>query len=536
MTAAGYDAVVVGGGHNGLTAAAYLARAGRSVLVLERLGHLGGAAVSARAFPGVDARLSRYSYLVSLLPAKVVRDLGLDLELRRRRISSYTPVGDGGVLIDNGDAARTRASIAALTGSEAEHDAWMRFYGATTAVAGRIFGTLTEPLRSRADLRALAGDDATWQALCERPLGEAVEAAFADDTLRGVVLTDALIGTFAAAHDADLRQNRCFLYHVIGGGTGDWDVPVGGMGAVSGALERAARAAGAELVTRAEVVAVDPATGEVTWRDAGGAEHAATGGHVLAGCAPAILAGLLADPTAAGDAPAPEGAQLKVNMLLSRLPRLRDGGVDPREAFAGTFHVHESYAELEAARAQAAAGAIPAVPPSELYCHSLTDPSILGPDLQAAGAQTLTLFGLHLPARLFRADPEGARAVALERTLAALDDVLAEPLEACLWRDADGRPCLEARSPVDLEADVGLPGGNIFQRDLQWPWAERPDEVGRWGVETAHPRVLLCGAGARRGGGVSGIPGHNAAMAVLGRGGQDRDWSRRTRTSRSSSR
>jgi phytoene dehydrogenase-like protein len=442
--------------------------------------------------------------------------------LRRRRISSYTPVGGRGVLIDNGDAARTRASIAALTGSEAEHDAWTRFYGATAALAARLFGTLTEPLRARADLRALAGDDATWEALCERPLGEAVEAAFADDTLRGVVLTDALIGTFAGAHDADLRQNRCFLYHVIGGGTGDWDVPVGGMGAVSGALERAARAAGAELVTRAEVVAVDPGTGEVTWRDGGGLEHAATGGHVLAGCAPATLAELLGDPAAAGTDPAPEGAQLKVNMLLRRLPRLRDRGVDPREAFAGTFHVHESYSELEAARAQAAAGGIPGVPPSELYCHSLTDASILGPELQAAGAQTLTLFGLHLPARLFRADPDGARALALERTLAAFDDVLAEPLEDCLWQDADGRPCLEVRSPVDLEADVGLPGGNIFQRDLQWPWAEEPDEVGRWGVETAHPRVLLCGAGARRGGGVSGIPGHNAAMAVLGRGGRPR--------------
>ena len=517
MTAPRYDAVVVGGGHNGLTAAAYLARAGRSVLVLERLGHLGGAAVSARAFPGVDARLSRYSYLVSLLPAKVVRDLGLPLELRRRRISSYTPVGSRGVLVDDGDRARTRRSMAALTGSDAEHDAWEAFYGATAALAARLFGTLTEPLRTRDELRALAGDDATWHALCEQPLGEAVEAAFADDTVRGVVLTDALIGTFAGAHDPDLRQNRCFLYHVIGGGTGDWDVPVGGMGAVSGALEQVARAAGAELVTRAEVVGIDAASGEVTWRDAAGAEHAVTGAHVLAGCAPATLARLLGDPAAAGDDPAPEGAQLKVNMLVSRLPRLRDGDVDPREAFAGTFHVHESYAELETARAQAESGRIPAVPPSELYCHSLTDPSILGPELRAAGAHTLTLFGLHLPARLFRQDPEGARALALERTLAAFDDVLAEPLEDCLWRDADGRPCLEARSPVDLEADVGLPGGNIFQRDLQWPWAEAVDQVGRWGVETAHPRVLLCGAGARRGGGVSGIPGHNAAMAVLGR-------------------
>jgi len=519
VTAGRYDVVVVGGGHNGLTAAAYLARAGRSVLVLERLDHLGGAAVSARAFPGVDARLSRYSYLVSLLPAKVVRDLDLDLELRRRRISSYTPVGDGGVLVDAQDCSRTRASIAALTGSEADHERWEAFYGATARLAARVFPTLTEPLRTRAELRALAGDHATWEALCERPLGEAIEAALADDTLRGVALTDALIGTFAGAHDPGLRQNRCFLYHVIGGGTGDWDVPVGGMGAVSAALEGAARRAGADLVTCAEVVAIDPGTGEVTWRDGEGSEHAVTGTHVLAGCAPAVLARLLGDPAAAGDDPQPEGAQLKVNMLLSRLPRLRDPAVDPREAFAGTFHVHESYSELEAARAEAQAGRIPAVPPSEVYCHSLTDPSILGPELRVAGAQTLTLFGLHLPARLFRADPEGARALALARTLAAFDDVLAEPLDGCLWRDAEGRPCLEARSPVDLEADVGLPGGNIFQRDLQWPWAEGAGEAGTWGVETGHPRVLLCGAGARRGGGVSGIPGHNAAMAVLERSG-----------------
>jgi phytoene dehydrogenase-like protein len=288
------------------------------------------------------------------------------------------------------------------------------------------------------------------------------------------------------------------------------------MGAVSGALERAARRAGARLVTRAEVLAIDAGAGEVTWRDGDGAEHAASGTHVLAGCAPATLARLLGDPDAAGTDAAPEGAQLKVNMVVSRLPRLRDGAVDPREAFAGTFHVHESYAELETARAEAQAGRIPALPPSELYCHSLTDPSILGPGLRAAGAQTLTLFALHLPARLFRADPEGARAEALRRTLAAFDDVLAEPIADCLARDADGRPCLEARSPVDLEADVGLPGGNIFHRDLQWPWAETAADAGRWGVETAHPRVLLCGAGARRGGGVSGIPGHNAAMAVLG--------------------
>src|SRR3954451_3732397 len=95
-----YDAIAIGGGHNGLVAAAYLARAGRRVLVLERLPRLGGLAVSARPFAGVDARVSRYSYLVSLLPTRIVQDLGVPVELRRRRFASYTPSGGTGVLVD----------------------------------------------------------------------------------------------------------------------------------------------------------------------------------------------------------------------------------------------------------------------------------------------------------------------------------------------------------------------------------------------------------------------------------------------------
>jgi phytoene dehydrogenase-like protein len=142
---------------------------------------------------------------------------------------------------------------------------------------------------------------------------------------------------------------------------------------------------------------------------------------------------------------------------------------------------------------------------------------VLGPDLRAAGAHTLTLFGMHMPAGLFRADNDAARAEALTATLASLDSVLAEPIEDCLWRDGDGAPCIEAKTPLDLERELGLPGGNIFHRELAWPYAEHDHEVGTWGVETEHPKVLLCGAGARRGGGVSGIPGHNAAMAILGR-------------------
>jgi phytoene dehydrogenase-like protein len=262
------------------------------------------------------------------------------------------------------------------------------------------------------------------------------------------------------------------------------------------------------------VTRIDP-EGAVTFRE-GDTEHTVGAGHILANVAPATLARLL-DGAPAGGAVAgePEGAQLKINMVLARLPALRDTAVSAQDAFSGTFHVHEGYAALAAAFRQAAAGQVPALPPCEAYCHSLTDPSILGAGLASSGAHTLTVFGLHMPARLFGADPAAAREQALAATLGSIDAVLAEPLADCLLRDADGRPCLEVKTPADLAAETGLPGGHIFHGDLAWPFADADADEGRWGVETAHPRVLVCGAGARRGGGVSGIGGHNAAMAVL---------------------
>ncbi|MFF7738329.1 FAD-dependent oxidoreductase [Streptomyces sp. NPDC007984] len=509
-----YDVVIVGGGHNGLVAASYLARAGRSVLLLERLDTTGGAAVSTRAFSGVDARLSRYSYLVSLLPPKIVKELGLRFQVRKRSISSYTPAERGGRatgLLVGGGEERTRAAFRNFTGSDAEYTAWREFYGTTERVAKRVFSTLTEPLPSREDLRARIDDDDAWRMLFEEPLGVTIEDRFKDDVVRGVVLTDGLIGTFTDAHDPALAQNICFLYHVIGGETGDWDVPVGGMGALTGELARVAREAGAEIVTGHEVTHIEPdeRLSVVTYDDGSG-ESTVGARKVLVNASPEALAGMLGDTV---DDPA-EGAQLKVNMLLRRLPRLRDTSVDPKEAFAGTFHISEGYDQLARAYREAADGRLPSAPPSEIYCHSLTDPSILGPELAAQGYQTLTMFGLHVPARLFVEDNEAARETLTKAALAELDSVLDEPIADCLALDEDGRPCIEAKTPLDLEDELRLPGGNIFHRSLAFPHAT--EATGRWGVETPYPNVLLCGAGAVRGGGVSGIPGHNAAMAVLG--------------------
>jgi phytoene dehydrogenase-like protein len=123
------------------------------------------------------------------------------------------------------------------------------------------------------------------------------------------------------------------------------------------------------------------------------------------------------------------------------------------------------------------------------------------------------LFGLHVPANMFEVDNDSTRDELVRRFLAGFNRHLAEPIEDCLARDVEGWPCVEARTPLDLEAELGMPGGHIFHGDLAWPFAM--DEPGRWGVETDVANLFVCGAGAQRGGGVSGIGGHNAAMAVL---------------------
>jgi phytoene dehydrogenase-like protein len=515
-----YDVVVVGGGHNGLTAAAYLAGAGLSVAVLERLDHTGGAAVSARAFRGFPTCVSRYSYLVSLLPESIVADLDLNLRLASRPTASYTPVLRGGaakgLLVERPEGPGTRESFRALTGTEAEYEAWRDFYRQVAEFAIVVAPTLTEPLPRASTLRQQT-DPVLWRELVERPLGEAIRRRFGDETVRGVVATDALIGTFARLDDPSLIQNRCFLYHLIGNGTGEWRVPVGGMGAVTDALAAAARAVGAELIVGAEVTAIRSGQGDaeidVVRDNEPGTLRAR---FVLSNVAPWVLRGLLGEERDIAAKPA--GSQLKINFLLDRLPRLASGA-DPRVAFAGTLHLGEGYPDLERAYAQAAEGQVPSRMPGEVYCHSLTDPSILGNVPE--GTQTLTYFGLHLPATLF--DDPATRAsrkeLAVQRAIASLNEHLIDPIESVIAHDADGLPCIEAKIPQDIEADLGMPGGHIFHGDLSWPWASDTTALdkppARWGVATTRDGVLLCGSGAQRGGAVSGLGGHNAAQAVL---------------------
>src|SRR5215210_4641974 len=145
-----YDVVVLGAGHNGLVAASYLGRAGLSVLLLEKNDYIGGATTSQQVFPDYDARLSRYSYLVSLFPEKIIRDLGLKLELRRRATGSFTPyVKNGrhdGLLLSNIDEEVSRRSMCELTGGETEHEQMKRFYNLSRLFAEQVWDSMLEPL------------------------------------------------------------------------------------------------------------------------------------------------------------------------------------------------------------------------------------------------------------------------------------------------------------------------------------------------------------------------------------------------------
>jgi len=517
-----YDVVILGAGHNGLVAASYLGRAGLSVLLLEKNDYIGGATTSQKVFPDYEARLSRYSYLVSLFPEKIIRDLGLKLELRRRATGSFTPyIKSGrhdGLLLSNVDEAQSRRSIVDLTGSEAELEQMKRFYNLSRVFAEHTWDTMLEPLVSKEEMKRQFGVDnvscEAWRSLAEEPLGRALERYLKDDLVRGLVLTDAKVGIFTHPHDPSLVQNRCFLYHLIGNKTGEWKVPVGGMGAVARELEQAARSAGAELLTNVDLLDVDlgQKTKSVGFRE-DGKKQTVDARFLLLNFGRNVLAkysGKAYEPEAVD-----EGSVFKMNMLLRRLPKLKAKKYPSEQAWCGTFHSDEGYEQMNASYEEAATGRLPDKTPCEVYCHTLTDESILSPDLRERGFHTITLFGLDAPYSLFAKNNEMVRKQAEKKFLESMNQWLEEPLEDCLAVARDGSPCIESKSPVDIENSLGMYHGNIFQDAPTWPFATKKEQVGTWGVETEWENVFLCGSSAQRGGAVSGIPGHNAARKVL---------------------
>jgi phytoene dehydrogenase-like protein len=522
MSKSKYDVVILGAGHNGLVAASYLGRAGLSVLLLEKNDYIGGATTSQKLFPDYDARLSRYSYLVSLFPEKIIRDLGLNLELRRRATGSFTPyVKDGrhdGLLLSNVDEAQSRRSIVDLTGSETEYDQLKKFYNLSRVFAENSWDSMLEPLVAKEEFkRRFDVDDVSreaWRTLAEEPLGRGIERYLQDDLVRGLVLTDAKIGLFTHPHDPSLVQNRCFLYHLIGNKTGEWKVPVGGMGAVARELEQTARKARAGFRINVDLRGIDLSGKKCSVEfEMDGKQEKVDARFLLVNFGRNVLAKYSGKPY--HPERTDEGSVFKINMLLRRLPKLKIKKYAPADAWCGTFHSDEGYEQMNVSYEQAAQGRLPDKTPCEVYCHTLTDDSILAPELREQGFHTMTLFGLDAPWSLFARDNETIRKEAEKKFLQSISQWLEEPIENYLAVARNGTPCIESKSPVDIEESLGMYHGNIFQDAPTWPFATNKEQAGTWGVETEWENVFLCGSSALRGGAVSGIPGHNAAKKVL---------------------
>ncbi len=517
-----YDVVILGAGHNGLVAASYLGRAGLSVLLMEKNDYIGGATTSQKVFPDYDARLSRYSYLVSLFPEKIISDLGLKLELRRRATGSFTPYRQNGqyhgLHLSNVDQAVGRQSMLELTGGDREFEQLQKFYHLSRVFADHSWDSMLEPLVGKGEFRRRFDSDdisrEAWRSLAEEPLGRGIERYLQNDLVRGLVLTDAKIGVLTHAHDVSLLQNRCFLYHLIGNKTGEWKVPVGGMGAVARELEETARGSGAEILTNVRIRHLGlNDTNRVVELDGAGKKETVEARFLLVNFGRNVFARFTGKPFQP-DA-TDEGSVFKINMLLRKLPKLKAKKIAETQAWCGTFHSDEGYEEMNASYSSASQGRLPEKTPCEVYCHTLTDDSILSPDLRERGYHTMTLFGLDAPWSVFARANATMRKEAEQKFLASMNQWLEEPIEDCLAVARDGSPCIESKSPVDIEDSLGMFHGNIFHDAPTWPFATSKKEVGTWGVETEYQNVFFCGSSALRGGAVSGIPGHNAAMKVL---------------------
>jgi len=515
-------ALVVGGGHNGLICAAYLARAGLTVTVLERRPVLGGACVTEELWPGY--RVSRAAYVLSLFRPVIAEELELarhGLRLLPRVPSSITPLADGRALVLGQDARSDFAEIEQFSRRDAEryrrYEAWLE--GIAAAV---------EPLLDDAPphLWSLApANAARWRKLAGAAvtlargpgltraarvlLGSAravLEDWFESEPLRSTLATDAIIGAFAAP---SARGTGYVLFHHVmgraGGRRGAWAYVAGGMGALSDALASVARAAGAELRTNAEVVAVRSAGGRACGVALANGETL-DADHVVSGADLARTASLVTDTALRRRFPVADQRSpvVKLNLALGELPRFAPRGGESLP-LSGTIHLGPTDLDgVERAFSDAAAGRV-----SELPVVELTIPSAVDPGLAPAGKHVASIFAQYAPA-LPAGDarwPE-LRDAMRDRALAAVES-LAPGFTASIEH-------MEVLAAPELERDFGLTGGNIFHGAMRPArlLLRRPSARLR-PYRTPLPGLWLCGSATHPGGGVMGAPGRNAALELL---------------------
>lgn len=536
-----HDCIVIGAGHNGLVTAAYLARAGRKVLVLERSATVGGAAITGEIAPGY--RISTASYLISLLLPEIERELALARHGYRvlpRNPSSFTPLPDGRSLLLGPDAEANRREIARFSARDAE--AYPRYEALLDRIADVIEPFLTQP---PPELLPLPASWRRWT-LMERlrnlrrglalhrglkSLGEDLPAAievltgaarpildrwFESDALKATLATDAVIGTHAPISAPG--TGYVLLHHVMGragspGGAarGVWGYVEGGMGALTQALAAAAREAGAEIRTGTPVAGIEV-------RDGRAAGVRLADGSVLP--ARAVASSADAHVTFEKLLPASSlpskfreavaridytSASLKINLAVKELPDFTAmPGREPSPQHRGTIHIGATLQHLEQAYADTLGGR-----PSQDPIVEMTIPSVLDRTLAPPGHHVIGLFVQYAPYRL-------AKGLHWD----AIKDGFADRCIEAIGRYAPNFPAAvlhrEVLSPLDLERRFALTGGNIFQgaMPLHQLFSLRP--VAGWSDYRTPVRGLyLCGAAAHPGGGVMGAAGLNAARELL---------------------
>ncbi|HEY5426864.1 MAG TPA: NAD(P)/FAD-dependent oxidoreductase [Candidatus Tumulicola sp.] len=494
-----YDVVVIGAGHNGLAAAALLAKAGRSVAVFERCDEIGGAAVSdRRTWPGYT--LSTASYVCSLLDPWLLEELGLrarGLDFYRKDPYAFTPLADGRSLLLGSDGARNAREIAAFDPADV---AGFEAYGERVERAGRaLFDSFSDP-----DPR-FERFDADTQALLLGSAAELVERYVTTPVLAAELVNDGLIGTNLGPRDPG--TGYVLAHHLAGrvlGIQGAWAFVRGGMGSVSQALADAARAYGAHVFSDANVARI------LTYDDRAIAVLLDDGREVPAraiasNAHPRTTFLELLDPSALDPAFAAKvknwktaGPSLKLNLALGELPDFTARpGKTPQPHHRATIHVAPTVDYLQRAFEDARAGGESREPLIECFLQTPTDPSLAPP-----GKHILSVFAQYFPYDR----PDGWSAAKRE---AAADKVV-----AILGRFAPNVPgAIERRqvlAPPDLEYQFGLVGGHIFHGELL------PGQIyeNRFATRTPIAGLYLCGSGAHPGGCVSGFPGKRAAAAI----------------------
>ena len=532
-----YDCIVVGAGHNGLVCAAYLARAGRKVLVLERRGIVGGAAVSEQIAPGY--RASTASYLISLLLPQIERDLELKAhgyKVLARNPSSFTPLPDGRSLLMGADAELNRREIAKFSARDAE--AYPRYEAWLTRVAEALEPALEDippdllplpaayrrrglrdrvanalrALRFQRSLRRLGDDLPAALELIAGPARPILDRWFESEALKVTLATDAIIGAFAPPSAPG--TGYVLLHHVMGtagGARGVWGYVEGGMGALSDALRRSAEGAGVEVRTEAEVVRIEVVDGAVTGVRMASGEFVAAR-NVASNATPEVSFRRLLDqaqlPAAFRDAVARidySSATMKINLAVSELPDFlcMPGKEEVGPQHRGTIHVSPSLDYLEDAYEDARRGGFSRAPVIELTIPTSVDRTLAPP-----GHHIVQMFVQYAPYRLAAGHWDEIGEDCAQRCIDTVNAYAPNFASSVLHR--------QVLTPLELERRFGLTGGNIFHgaMPLHQLFGFRP--VPGWSDYRTPVRGLyLCGAGAHPGGGVSGAPGRNAARAML---------------------